>query len=532
MRRRANGPEGIDFSIEKLERSKMPYANPKRSPYCAARHLLRHLGNPSALRRNPFVTEALGIELGDDDLVCAVRTLVDRAFRRMDASWPDTALRHRARHAAILLRCDVFRESRAAIARDLDLSLPQFERERRVAMSRFLDHFQSARLAEIHPAATVQNDLASLVRRRAMRLADSGDARSARRLLDDIARTASRAEKVRALICTSEIASNDHDIARSRTALDAAAHALGEERANDGERQVLWLAHETAALRLSSVEGGPQAAAKSLRCRADLPPGAESIALLIAQAETLDGCGTVGACRPLVARALELLPSVPDIDPAIAVDIMFMQSQMEFWLNSSVRGRAGLDSAVSAARAAGYAGRALFGELSHLGGQWARTRDGRTRRDYRALLERIGRATELPKQTRFFAYWDAADVECGIGDPWRAAEAARQALALAPNASRALVIQGLLARVYARGGRPGKAESVALEIIGHPSGSHTGLALLLAKRTLADVGSASGRPRQTWESLQDAAGLARRFGTARLAAELDERLSRFRFHRF
>ena len=509
----------------------MPYADPNRSPYCAARHLLRQLGNAQELRRNPIVLKALGPELPDDTIVSAVQALVDRAFAAMDVASSTVKLRQRARHMAILWRCDVLRESRAAVASDLDLSLPQFERERRAAMSRFLDLFQNTHGVEVPHVQAIRFGLARTVCDRAMRLADSGDRRSALTLLENVVRTASTKEKVRALISISEIETADQSVNRSRAALESASALLHEGSSSADASSALWLSHEAASLRLRMLEHGPQAAAEMLRVRNELPKRPESVALLVAQAEVFDGCGMAKPCLPLVSRALALVPDMPGVDPMTRIDLGFLKSQMSFWLDPAATGRAGLEEAGSAARAGGYAGRALFAELSRLGGQWAATDDPRVRRNYRALLARIGRSNELSRQTRYFAYWDAADIECALGDPWRAADAARNALVLAPNSQRALLMKALLARAYARGGRFDMSARVAKEIIEHSDSSRAGTALFSAKRTLAYLASKFGHVRETWDHLNDAAELARRYGTARIAAEIDDTLSKFRKHR-
>jgi hypothetical protein len=492
--------------------------------------LLRHLGDARGLRRNPLVRQAIGAELCDDELTNGAQAFLDRALAAMDTSASAIKLRHRVRHMAILLRCDVLRESRAVVARDLGLSLPQFERERRIAMARLLESVDRIRPGTPPRVQSVRSGLARTVCDRAVRLADSGDHRSAVTLLDDVTRTASVKDKIKALTCMSEIATSDHATHRSRAALDAASRLLCTETLDDSS-SALQLALEAASLRLQVVEQGPGAAASSLRARDDVPRRPESIALLVAQAEVFDGCGMVKMFGPLVTQAAALLSDAPDVDSALRIDLAFLQCQLNFWLDPAAKGRSGLEEAISAARAAGYAGRAAFAELSCLGGRWARTHDGNTRRTYRAQLEWIGSVTEFPRQTRFFAYWDAADIECAIGDPWRAADAARNALVLAPNAQRELLMKGLLARAHARGGRLLMAERIAREIV-DPSGRvGAGMALLFAKRTLAYLASAAGRSQEMWEHLSDAAELARRYGTARLASELEDRLSAFRKYR-
>jgi hypothetical protein len=183
---------------------------------------------------------------------------------------------------------------------------------------------------------------------------------------------------------------------------------------------------------------------------------------------------------------------------------------MDFWLNPSAKSRTGLDEAIASARAAGFSGRAVFAELSRQGGQWVATGDPQVRRAYRALLDRIARSVDIPRHTRFFAHWDAADIECAFGDPWRAADAARKALVLAPNRQRALLMKALLARAYARGGRLDISRRIAIEVVEGSSGPHNGMALLSAKRTLAHLASIAARPKEEFTQLTDAADLARR----------------------
>jgi tetratricopeptide (TPR) repeat protein len=462
------------------------------------------------------------------------QTLVDRAFAAMDAVSAAVKPRRRSRHLAILLRCDVLREPRAVVARDLGLSLPQFERERRDAMGRFVACVQNVHSGKRPKLDGVRSGLANTVRERAMRLADSGDRQSALRLLDDIVRTASPREKIEAFVAISDIETGDHGIGRSRAALDSAAALLRAEPIDDVSSG-LRLAYEAANLRLRAVEHGPQTAAKLLRAHDELPRRPESVTLLVAQAEVLDSCGKTNACVPFVLKATELLRNVQNVDPATRIDLAFLESQIKFWRDPAARGRDGLDAALCAARTAGYEGRAAYADLLRLGSRWSVAGDIFARRNYRALLDKIGRTKGMPRQAQFYAYWDAADIECSTGDPWRAAEAARNALRLAPNALAASPIKGLMARAYTRGGRPEVGERIACEIIDDRNGSRAGKALLTAKLILADVASVSRRPKQAWESLQDAANLSEQYGSAHLAAMIQQRLTAFRslrFHRF
>lgn len=75
------------------------------------------------------------------------------------------------------------------------------------------------------------------------------------------------------------------------------------------------------------------------------------------------------------------------------------------------------------------------------------------------------------------------------------------------------------------------SERLSHEIIAQPGSSSTGTALFSAKRTLAYVCSFADRPKETWEHLIDAAELAPRYGTARVAAKIDETITKSRKQR-
>jgi tetratricopeptide (TPR) repeat protein len=118
----------------------------------AVAHLLRHLDDPAALRRNPLAAHFFSGNTGsrarlpaaEREALGRVRKLVRAAAEALRHSGRDDTRQFRAeRQYAILLRCDLGRELHAKVAADLSLSLRQFYRERRTARE-----WVAARLAQ------------------------------------------------------------------------------------------------------------------------------------------------------------------------------------------------------------------------------------------------------------------------------------------------------------------------------------------------------------------------------------------------
>src|ERR1700722_8851087 len=196
----------------------MPRSDPMRSDYCAGRHLLRHLGDARALRRNPLAQRWIAPRTGDPDALASVGGAVRRALAAMDGEVPVRRWRT-ARHTVILLRMDVGAEAADAVATDLGLSQRQLRRERRLAHDRFLEAFRS-----LEPgAARVSERTADLQIDHASRLADSGEATSALAILEDVARRAAESTaRCRALVRAADVEMELHRLASAKTRLSDA----------------------------------------------------------------------------------------------------------------------------------------------------------------------------------------------------------------------------------------------------------------------------------------------------------------------
>ncbi|MBV9102373.1 MAG: hypothetical protein JO060_02220 [Candidatus Eremiobacteraeota bacterium] len=125
----------------------MPRSNPKRSDYCASRHLLRHLDDPKELRRNPLVASYFPTPnmsrhrppSEDRDALVAIKQRVFAALAGVVNEKSDAiCARDRTRAHAILLRCEVQQQPRGLVAAELALSLRAFQIARCLAHRLFL----------------------------------------------------------------------------------------------------------------------------------------------------------------------------------------------------------------------------------------------------------------------------------------------------------------------------------------------------------------------------------------------------------
>lgn len=128
----------------------------------ACAHLLRHLGDPFALRANPLV-EHLFPDRGPHRASLAaaqrvaleeVRSLVRAAAEALLArEQHDFAQTHAKRQYDILVRCDLNHERHRKVADDLGLSLSQFYRERRAAREWVAQYLVDSREARSQQSA-------------------------------------------------------------------------------------------------------------------------------------------------------------------------------------------------------------------------------------------------------------------------------------------------------------------------------------------------------------------------------------------
>jgi hypothetical protein len=129
-----------------------------RSPWFDSfRHLLRHLHDPPGLNRNPIFATYFLTGLADrravHDAMLAVQGAVRRAAEALStrANVGGVINSHYSRQSAIIIRCDLGRESKASVARDLGLSRSYYFRERHdacVFVSEFLRAYVAQRASE------------------------------------------------------------------------------------------------------------------------------------------------------------------------------------------------------------------------------------------------------------------------------------------------------------------------------------------------------------------------------------------------
>src|SRR5580704_2484565 len=244
----------------------MPRADPTRSDYCAARHLLRHLRDVRALRANPLAAHHVA-ENDAQASLARVSAAVEAAFATMDAQRADRRWQT-ARHTSILLRMDVGGEDVIAVARDLGLSERQLRRERRAAHTRFVVALRGPGTAA---PARVEDRSARLQLDRAERLADSGEASSALAILGDVAARAPDApSRCRALVRAADVEADLHRLVRARERLADARVLMGIESVADGERAALEREHRRSALQCAWLASGP-AAVTAAALRGDAP---------------------------------------------------------------------------------------------------------------------------------------------------------------------------------------------------------------------------------------------------------------------
>jgi tetratricopeptide (TPR) repeat protein len=199
----------------------------------AAQHLLRHLDDPAALRRNPLVVPLF--EQGDAnprasvDVVSRITALIRECAERIraDATGTRENRESRERQYRILVRCDLGREPHAIVAAELALSRRQFYRERREASERlaiFLVEHARQRLARL-PAAAIDRFGLELSRSKALRLA--GEAQNSERVLRAlIASDDGLGRRVEPWCGLIDILINDNRIGEAEHELEAVQAAL------------------------------------------------------------------------------------------------------------------------------------------------------------------------------------------------------------------------------------------------------------------------------------------------------------------
>jgi hypothetical protein len=491
----------------------MPRADPARSRYCATRHLLRNLGQPRKLRRNPLARDAFAASTTHE----AARVISARVDRALDAM-------HGARYSSILLRVDVQRHDPRIVAADLGLSTRHFHRERRIAHDRFFDAYSAAKLHIAQPTIKVDSEFAQRLLERAASLADSGETPSAIAILDDMASSgADVALRCEALTRRAEIDAWAHRLDRARAHL-AAAEAFLAKAPIEPER-CCALRDSVAAVGLSIrwFEKGPLAAA-----HAEVEPHANGTlhlaqSTIVRAAAALRGGESAFSAQLLgrLAAANGRVPHTPEFD----IDLLTLQAELaDFTAENPLLSEELFARAVAEARAREMRGRELYATHQLALTRWAHSRDSRDRSAYRTLVDRIDRS--LPPRLRSYLTFSAADLELAIGHPRRALQAAQVAASVSTNRYERFSASGLAAGALLRLGRindAGTEASLAAEAAraeGHPR------VLALAQRISAQVALSRGNRRAARAAIDESIECARRFSPAHVLAQAQVVLAR------
>lgn len=353
----------------------MPRADPARSRYCATRHLLRNLGQPRKLRRNPLARDAFAASTTHE----AARVISARVDRALDAL-------HGARYSSILLRVDVQRHDPRIVAADLGLSTRHFHRERRIAHDRFFDAYSAAKLHIAQPTIKVDSEFTQRLLERAASLADSGETPSAIAILDDMASSgADAALRCEALTRRAEIDAWAHRLDRARAHLAAAEAFLA--RAPIEPERCCALRDSVAAVGLSIrwFEKGPLAAA-----HAEVEPHANGTlhlaqSTIVRAAAALRGGESAFSAQLLgrLAAANGRVPHTPEFD----IDLLTLQAELaDFTAENPLLSEELFARAVAEARARNARARALC--------------DASTCADALGALARFPRSKRLPHVSR------------------------------------------------------------------------------------------------------------------------------------
>jgi tetratricopeptide (TPR) repeat protein len=463
-----------------------------RSDYCAGRHLLRHLGDARALRRNPLASRWIAPRAGDPDALASVGGAVRRALAAMDGEVTVRRLRT-ARHTVILLRMDVGAEAAGAVATDLGLSERQLRRERRLAHARFLATFRS-----LEPgSARVRERTADLQIDHASRLADSGEATSALAILEDVARRAGESTaRCRALVRAADVEMELHRLDSAKTRLSDARRLILDGVVPTEAQPRLATEHRAAALQRRWYETGPAIVGTSLEPADDAADPRLGMLRVCAALRGGDGSGA----RRLLARVRDSVDRLPDA--GLRIDALLLDAELADFLDGDVqRAEETFARVIEVAGEAGYGGRRLWATHLLAFTRWLHSPSNATRAAYRALVDRVDGA--LPEQQRLMLYFSAADIESAVGSPRRALAAAGNALRLATNPYESASAQALCASALFRSGKTDAAARLAEETatLGRSIGYQRVVAT--AQRIAAETALARGDRRAAREAIEE-----------------------------
>ncbi len=503
----------------------MPRADPARSPYCASRHLLRHLDDARELRRNPLVRSLFAAERGARDGEHE-RRAVARIRRRVTVSL--AGMHHHTRGArgvrlgrvhAALLRCEIDSQPLAIVAAELGLSERQLRRERQTAHALFLRAFDGhAQAPPDGPRARVVADTAAVRVREGAELHELGESELAVRVLLGVESGAPSAERrVEAACVGAEI---EVDRGRFSAALERVAEAKAllavrgeelDERARAVAGQHLELA-EWCIRRRTERCAGVAARPPLIVAHAEAVQafgGERHRALLVrALAEYADQrweCGDRASIRAALQRAAAIVPTLDGARVKERLAVAFAQARALGLEEPPGSDATAFEMLEDGAAASGHVRTAL-----------------------RARIERIGSAGEPaqlddipaafgPRERRDMplAFADAARIAAQaetLGE--RVAEAAQLTETLAPpRSANALLARCARVRSAVELGAYDDAAILAHEVLADAELTGNTRLRGSAHRYLARIAFARGSRQEAVRHTAEALALLERFGT-------------------
>jgi tetratricopeptide (TPR) repeat protein len=236
------------------------------TPDDAVAHLLRHLHDASALRTNPIARTYFVAADGNKPIPTQERAHALRRIQELVAVAVDKLLSHEkgderaaihaSRQHAIVRRCDLQRESHAAVAADLGISRRQFYRERKRACARLADYLERTRS---YDAVSCENEF-DLHWDIASGFCAAGKYDSAVLMMEGLAAAGEAPQRIRAYAGLVPMLGEVGRIGDAKTAVAAAREVYAACRMSAAESVLARAEIETAAARVAWLTGDLKAA--------------------------------------------------------------------------------------------------------------------------------------------------------------------------------------------------------------------------------------------------------------------------------
>ena len=288
----------------------------------ACMHMLRHLDDVMALRRNPLVAPLFGRARSERlprralaQQTQRLRSIVEAAAEALhnDEAAGDSILRDRKYH--ILRRCDLQREDRETVMRDLGISRRQFYRDRAAACE-YVTGYVVAQLrgSETPPVFVVDINEAGHERARTLRCTGEIEG-AASALREMIAQPVSAGKKILPWITLIDLLNDDsrgEEASREFDELRRFAHSHSSAAAEQlqqlvsvQEASVLWACGEER--RALDIDKATQNELRRLARCTDAPIAAAAVKSHLSRAQRAFLVGDYCASREDLALAAELI---------------------------------------------------------------------------------------------------------------------------------------------------------------------------------------------------------------------------------